>query len=145
MPVTTCQSCGQLVVNPSQPCSSCGDEISTTHPAQNVKTYTNNSHKNSSAPSASSNRPLIVDLCYVIGILLFILALVGSFMMFREYGFVIAVTSFLFSLITILLIYGIGEIINQLVTANNNAYVLRQQNERIISSVNAINRDSREV
>jgi len=95
--------------------------------------YENASYKTSKESLAARNIPLTVDICNVVGMLFLVLSLVGAFLLFNNYGFVIAATSFLLSLISILIIFGIGDIVNQLAIANYYADVMKQQNEKVIS------------
>ena len=125
MPAKSCPLCSFLIVNPDQPCPSC-------HYALPV----------SATPSPQIPQkppvyimPLVVSFCHIIGGLYFLLSLLGVFVVWRDYDFVIVFVLFLLSLVTALFIYGLGDIINQLFISNYNAEIMKQQNEKIIQAL----------
>jgi len=70
----------------------------------------------------------------ITAILIFALSLVGGFILgSMMWNFTITLYVAVSSFLLCLLIFAVGEIINQLAIANYNASNLKQQNERIIS------------
>jgi len=143
-----CPNCGNLIINPPQKCSSCGDEVSATPaaitPSQPPSRSQEKQEQEKNAPPAAPTdaakplsqykKPVIVDVCIITAMMIFMLSLVGGVMLGSEMGsfivtLYVAISSFLFCM----LIFVVGEIINQLAIANYNTNSLKQQNEKIIS------------